>query len=73
MLTVGVLGGGSVGSTACPNPVVLTLGYLLSAVVFLPLGFMTLEENVFFQFFAFVVFIALTLLFIGVRLGAAKF
>eukprot|EP00667_Euglena_gracilis_P009833 EG_transcript_9990 len=49
-----------------PNPVVLTLGYLLSAVVFLPLGFMTLEENVFFQFFAFVVFIALTLLFIGV-------
>lgn len=64
---------GQLAARHVPNPVVLTLGYLLSAVVFLPLGFMTLEENVFFQFFAFVVFIALTLLFIGVRLGAAKF
>ena len=48
------------------NPFVLSLGYAVSLVGIMPMGFMTLEDNIIFQFVAFAAFAVIMCLFLGV-------
>uniref|UniRef100_A0A7S1IXH2 Amino acid transporter transmembrane domain-containing protein n=1 Tax=Eutreptiella gymnastica TaxID=73025 RepID=A0A7S1IXH2_9EUGL len=47
------------------DPYVLTLGYLVSCITIMPLGFLTLEENIIFQLVSCTVFIGIMFLFLG--------